>query len=118
MLPRGWAPSGGAAGASGEHGPYGGQDQPRNADVPGSMALPKKLLDVFIANGGELVTQFEVDKILIDKGRATGVSGKNLADNSKHLLEAPIVVGDLKMWEYFLVEGGAEWSLGAWEDHF
>jgi len=75
--------------------------QPRNADVPGSMALPKKLLDVFIANGGELVTQFEVDKILIDKGRATGVSGKNLADNSKHILEAPIVVGDLKMWEYF-----------------
>lgn len=75
--------------------------QPRNADVPGSMALPQKLLDVFLENGGELVTNFEVEKILIEKGHATGVSGKNLQNNSKSMYEAPMIVGDLKVWEYF-----------------
>jgi len=75
--------------------------QPCNADVPGSMALPKKLLDVFVQNGGELLTHFEVEKIMVEKGKATGVTGKNLVDNSRIIFEAPVVVGDLKAWEYF-----------------
>jgi phytoene dehydrogenase-like protein len=75
--------------------------QPCNAEVAGSLALPKKLLDVFIKNGGELITLFEVEKILIKKGRVTGVLGKNLEDNSQIMFEAPVVVGDLKAWQYF-----------------
>ena len=75
--------------------------QPRNADIPGSMALPRKLLDVFFENGGKLVTQVEVENIMVKKGRVTGVSGKSLVNNSRHMYEAPIVVGDLKVWEYF-----------------
>jgi phytoene dehydrogenase-like protein len=75
--------------------------QPCNADVRGSMALPKKLLDVFLANGGELLTAHEVEKILIEDGRVTGVSAKNLADNSRRLFEADRVIGDLEVWQYF-----------------
>jgi phytoene dehydrogenase-like protein len=75
--------------------------QPRNAEVPGSMALPKKLLEVFLASGGELRTEHEVEKILVGGGRVSGVSAKGLADNSRVLLEADRVIGDLKVWQYF-----------------
>jgi phytoene dehydrogenase-like protein len=75
--------------------------QPRNADVPGSMALPKKLLDVFLASGGELLTGHEAEKILIEAGRVTGVCARNLTDNSRVLFEADRVIGDLKVWQYF-----------------
>ena len=47
------------------------------------------------------MTQFEVEKILVEQGKVVGVSTKNLKDNSRVLFQAPMVIGDLKVWEYF-----------------
>jgi len=75
--------------------------QPCNAEVPGSMALPKKILDAFGENGGEVLKLSEVEKILVKNGRIEGVIGKNIQGNARFLYEAPTVVGDLKVWDYF-----------------
>ena len=45
--------------------------------VGGGNAIVNALVDIIEQNGGELRTRFDVDKVLVEKGRAVGVSGTN-----------------------------------------
>ena len=41
--------------------------------VGGSISLARGLMDVFVKNGGQLLTGAQVDRIIVEGGRATGV---------------------------------------------
>jgi hypothetical protein len=68
---------------------------------PGTWGLPMAFAKAMLDKGGESQANMVVDKIIIEDGRAVGVTGMDRKYESRFEYRAPVVVSNLKIWENF-----------------
>ena len=85
----------------------------------GSVALPDALARIIVEHGGEVRTGNEVTRVLMENGRATGVTtadgvehrARRAVVSTIHVMQLPEVVGRDRLGEEF-VRGLARWRAG------